>query len=173
MNFTGMPYGPHAFQRHRAIVFVVPPHRDIYLLDARVVAGNDPETLRGWLGQVRKQAEAAFFHVGPREAYAGFRSRFQDEFPHTPMLFASRREPSVMATLFDIAGTLDLTPARRAIVVTDNAELALQAAAGGGGRFDVRFIGAAPADIRNQPHIRIYSSLAKLKENVASQPIRR
>ncbi|MHC4982832.1 MAG: hypothetical protein ACYTF6_06650 [Planctomycetota bacterium] len=169
----GVPYSRHSFNKADAMLHVVPPGREVCLLDAATVLdgrANDPEGLADCLSELLKDADVVFFHEGPLEQFPHVRKRLRESYPRIGIVFFADRQLTPK-TLSRMARTLAArkSESRKPVVITGDAQLANTAAAKG---YPVHLLAAVATKVGRDGNPRVHESFAKFKEYLDVEPIR-
>jgi hypothetical protein len=129
-HVRGLPYGPLAYQQDGFLLVSMDPAQRLFLLDARLAIGERaaaPQQVRAALRALRTRGQAAFFHVGPAEAYADVRRVLRKRFPGTPVLRGPGPDQPVAVFLSVVWGWTG-RPNRPPALITGDRDLAHEAA---------------------------------------------
>jgi len=166
----GVPYCGHGLDRVDAVLVVIPPQRQVCLVDAAMVLkadSNDPAGFAACLRELQHRYDVAFLHNGPFEDLPHVRRQLRRCYPQIPVILAvdGHRGPR---TSFHAAYTLKRHGRndRRPIVVTEDPGLAHLAARS---RFTMHLIASARAGGKG---LLAHESFAKFKEYLNAEPIR-
>ncbi|MBS3734498.1 MAG: hypothetical protein KGY99_06175 [Phycisphaerae bacterium] len=96
-HFVGIPYSRYAFARADALLWAVPPGRDVWLIDARLVPDADDAETQRWepllalLAAIHtRRHDAALFWTGATAAYDALRRRVRRHAGPVPVLHVLR-----------------------------------------------------------------------------------
>ena len=175
----GAPYDVLAFQQREALVVVVPPGREVYLIDASLAGQSltrQPRLLEAVLDELGRRGTVAIFHTGGAEEVRGARSALADLTGEMPFLHPPYRTDDPTAVLWHTAWTLNRNDRKlnrndkpgEVTVITADAGLADLARKAG---FRVHQIHAAAARAPRGRAGGRFVDLAKFKEYLAARPI--
>jgi len=168
----GVPYGPLAFRQTGASVTVVQPGMEVFLLDVRLilnVPSGQGDDFRRCMGLMQRRGEAAAFHSGSLEQFDGFRDKLRRLRPDMPLLCSVKDAPDNIYVLRQAARALKRWPGRRRlVVVTGDAELAVEAARQG---FTVHLVAPRAEEAPAHPRLMRFRRFGQLKDYLAAEPI--
>ena len=171
LTVRGLPYGPYALQDTSATCLILPPKREVFLLDSRFVLSvlhNNPEIMHGILATLQGRGGVGIIHPGPLEDFTGDQAKLRPlgvDLPTYCSLENLQDTNQGMRTLGHAwRGLL-----RRIIVVTNNRELALSAAGDRRKRYLVHYIGNVTDS--EEANLYCHATAAKFKEYLLNQPI--
>ena len=172
VRVVGIPYSAQAFNRTEAVLQVVAPGREAWLVDAsmalRAARGGDADFAE-CLRMIRAD-EPAFFHDGPVEQLPQVRLELRQAYGRTPCVFSTDKDGRPNTPLHT-AWTLgpDGKHPRKPILVTGDSPLGVALARSG---FTVHLLGAEAAGAELPATLHAHESSRKFKEYLKAKPIR-
>ena len=170
VTIKGNPYSAFAYQRTEAMLCIVSPQTDVFLLDpGMALSAADPGQLAECLAELRSRGQPAFFHPGPMREFVEVRRRLRKLESGTPVVWEMMGDPEAFAAVIQFTSRLKrLRPGGpKPFVVTADVVLARRAGRKG---LTTYLIAAPPAEAL-PGEVHQFESLAKFKEYLAGRPI--
>ena len=167
VTIKGAPYGAFAYQRIDALLCILSPQTDVFLLDAGMAwSVDDVDQLPGCIRQLRRLGQPVFIHAGTARKFVEVRRRLRRLESNTPVVWEMMKEPQTFKGITSFVNRLGKDRPKPFLVTAD---VALARKAGENG-FLTHLIAPPPQETLPGAVHRL-ESLAKFKEYLARQPI--